>query len=289
MFDRANQRWAGFRKTPRYPVLVVAVMGFAGFLLDYLWKPISTSGLILLGLAVSPWLIRVIKLKKGKLGGWEFEVADVAAPASTGARLAEEIAEEAAEEPANPELPLPEPAQSQPLAPEASPVGNEGVAASQSVPSAADGNLALLSSHQNRVARAYLAEGLVFQELQREFGGFIQREVRLDSSEIDGIVVTSRGAIAVEVKLVKDLRNWQSRVMSAAYRLLSFREAAKGRYDNLSVLVAVVVDNKRTPFEMSRRLREFRGVYPELDVRIFFLPELLDKYGLSLQVDPMPQ
>jgi hypothetical protein len=106
---------------------------------------------------------------------------------------------------------------------------------------------------------------------------------------IDGIIATSRGAIAVEVKLVKDLRNWQNRVTSAAYHLLAFREAAKGRYDRLSVLVAVVVDNKRTPFEMSRRLRDLRSVHPEMDVRVFFLPELLEKYGVSEQLDPMYQ
>lgn len=277
MFGSAPRKLTEFRRTPRFPVLVVAFIGFTGFLLDYLWKPISTSGLILLGLAAAPWLIRVIKLKKGKFGGWEFEVADTAAPASTGARLAEELAE-AVEEPADAELPLTDPEQ---------PVGPAGAPPAQSVDervaaSNVEWNASLLSSHETRVARAYLAEGLVFQDLQREFGGFIQREVRIGSVMIDGIIATaSGGAVAVEVKLVRDLRNLQNRLVDAAYQLLSIREIAKERYGSLSILVAVVVDNKRTSFDMDRRLREFRQVYPDLDVRMYFFPELLEKYGVS--------
>lgn len=281
MLGNAARRLADFRRTPRYPVLVVAFIGFLGFLLDYLWRPISTSGLILLGLAVAPWLIRMIKLKKGNLAGWEFELADTAAPASTGARLAEELAEEASEEPPEAELPLPQPEQHQPLAPEAQPQAAE--VQEQAPSTGMQWSPSLLSSHEVRVARAYLAEGLVFQELQREFGGFVQREVRIGSTEIDGIIATSRGAIAVEVKLVKDLRNWQNRIIDRVHYLLSVREVAKERYGSVSILVAVVVDNKRTSSEMSRRLRELRRLYPELDVRIFFLPELLEKYGLSTQ------
>ena len=275
MFGKVALRLAEFRTTPRYPVLIVALIGFVGFLLDYLWKPISTSGLILLGLAATPWLIKVIKLKKGKLAGWEFEVADPAAPASTGARLAEELAK-AGEEPVDGELPLPEPEQ-QPAMPQEAPPPDQQLNAQP--PDLSSERRA--SSHETRVARAYLAEGLVFQELQREFGGFIQREVRIGATEIDGIIATSRTAIAVEVKLVKDLRNWQSRVAEAAHHLLSAREAAKQRYEHVSILVAVVVDNKRTSFASSRRLRELMRMYPELDVRVDFLPELLDKYGVS--------
>jgi hypothetical protein len=281
MFANAKQRFGDFRKSQRYPVLVVALIGFAGFLLDYLWKPISTSGLILLALAATPWLIRVIKLKRGKVGGWEFEVADAAAPATTGARLAEEIAEETAEGVENPELPLQEP--EQPVLAEAPPPTDEAESNAPSTRRTSGWSPELTSAHETRVARAYLAEGLVFQELQREFGGFVQREVLLGSTNVDGIIVTDRGAIAVEVKLVKDLRNWQNRVTRAAYSLLSSREAAEKRYGRISILVAVVVDNMRTNFEMSRRLRELRSVYPELDVRMYFLPELLEKYGVSPQ------
>jgi len=284
MFNRTAQRLADFRRTPRYPVLVVAAIGFAGFLLDYLWRPISTSGLIFLGLAVSPWLIRVIKLKKGTLAGWEFEVADTSAPATTGARLAEELADEAMIEPEQPQLPLPKPEQDaepgeQAIAPATEEVAEQGADVPRaSVAPSPD------STHEARIARVYLAEGLAFQELQREFGGFIQRDVSIGSIEIDGLIVTGSSAIAVEVKVLRDLKNWKNRVADKLYFMFSALEAAKKRYNNVRLLVAVVVDSKRTPFDVSRRLRELRMIHPEVDVRIYFLPELLDKYGVSPEI-----
>ena len=74
MFDRLKGSLSAFHQSHRYPVVIIASLGFGGFLLDYLWRPISTAGLILLGLTATPRLIKVVRVKKGTLAGWEIEL-----------------------------------------------------------------------------------------------------------------------------------------------------------------------------------------------------------------------
>jgi hypothetical protein len=270
MFGRAKLALTNFHKSHQYPVAVVATLGLVGFLLDYFWKPVSTAGLILLGLAVSPWLLKVIKVKKGTVAGWEFELAQPSAPAETGERLAEEIRNDEADPPEQ-------------IAPEiienATP--NEGDAHPQDAPVT---NVPSPSGtfRSELVAQAYLAEGLVFQELQREFGGTVQREVRVGPYAVDGIVFGPSGPVAVEVKLVSPKSVGRARLIDAGARLLQLSSLGGEKYGNLRPLLAIVVRDDDGPSEhWRRRIREFRTEFSRIDTRVFKLEELLQKYGIT--------
>lgn len=214
MFRRIWAALAAFHKSHRYPIAVIASLGLGGFLLDYFWRPISTAGLILLGLAASPWLIKVVRVRKGTVAAWEFELGYPSAPLETGERLAAELREGAddtaheqisdiAEQVAEAET------QGGQLDPEPAPATAQE-----------DDKPTLLDNRRAQVARAYLAEGLVFQELQREFGGTVQKEVRIGPYAIDGIVFGPSGPVAVEVKILSSGKALRNRIVDAAARLL---------------------------------------------------------------------
>lgn len=270
MFGRAKLAFTNFHKSHQYPVAVVATLGLVGFLLDYFWKPVSTAGLILLGLVASPWLLRVIKVKKGTVGGWEFELAQSSAPAETGERLAEEIRNDEADSPEQAATDI---------------VENETPGEGEADPQEEPITNVIPSSGTFRselVAQAYLAEGLVFQELQREFGGTVQREVRVGPYAVDGIVFGPSGPVAVEVKLVSSKGASRVRLIDAGARLLQLSSLGGERFSNLRPLLAIVLrDNDSTSEHWRRRIREFRTDFSRIDTRVFKLEELLQKYGLT--------
>lgn len=270
MMERFHKALSAFHKGPRYPVAVVSTLGLIGFLLDYLWKPVSTSGLIMLGLMALPWLMKIIRVKKGTVAGWEFELAQSSIPAETGERLALELQTDATDELG--EQP-PNNAEGDVIND-----GNPGPAVIQNEPVLTP----FQRSHVDRVAQAYVAEGLVFQELQREFGGTVQREVKVGPYAVDGIVFGPSGPVAVEVKLFAAGKIVRARLIDAAARLLQLSSFGGEKYSNLRPLLAIVVrDVDSSSDNWRRRLREINSEFSSIDIRVFLLDELLRKYGMS--------
>ncbi len=278
MFKRGLAGISKFHKSHRYPVAVIAVLGFGGFVLDYCWKPISTVGLILLGLAASPWLMRVIRVKKGTLAGWEIELGYPSAPMETGERLAEELREEA-------DAPLVEPGPTSAAEPETDelpPEGKSDPPPSEEPSPASHVKDTRFQDRNAQIARAYMIEGLVFQELQRELGGTIQRQVKIGQFAIDGIVFGPSGPVAVEVKIVSTGRSFRNRLIVSTAQLASISSVGGQRFSNLRPLLAIVVENMEGASDnWRRRLREFQGEFPKIEVRLFSSEGLLKKYGLS--------
>lgn len=267
---------AGFHRSHRYPIAVIATLGFGGFLLDYLWKPVSTAGLILLAMTASPWIIRVIRVKKGSLAGWEFELGYPSEPGETGERLAEELRQDEGEPAAqsDSDVTTTEPNFAEPGTNAESIEASDNTHRSEHRENTTD-------NRRSQVARVYMAEGLVFQELQREFGGTVQREVRIGPYAVDGIVFGPSGPVAVEVKLVSTGKAIKNRLVEAGARLLHLSLLGGEKYSNIRPLLAVVVEGMDAASDnWRRRLREFKSEFPRIDVRTFSLDELLNKYGI---------
>lgn len=247
------------------PVYVVGTIGFLGFLIDMLVKPISNAGLILLALASSPWLTRLIK--SAKLPGVELEFVPSAPPASTGERLAEELSlsPDNVGTPTDPTV---------------------GTDPAQPIP----GSAGLLLPPTGRLAEAYLAEGLVLQELQREAGGFLQKEVELGSYDgkrmiIDALITGGATTLAVEVKLYSNMSPTQAVIDQLVSRFSHVpHELRQMGLLRPTMMIAIVTveqskawkqvlhDWKRGEADRARRRAN-------VQFRHFHLPDLLSKYG----------
>lgn len=69
--ERLKAKFRGFTQKPQQVIAVVALIGLA---IDWMFKPISNAGLILIVLALSPWITRIIKTIELPGGGKvEFE------------------------------------------------------------------------------------------------------------------------------------------------------------------------------------------------------------------------
>jgi hypothetical protein len=132
-----------------------------------------------------------------------------------------------------------------------------------------------------RLTRAYLAEGLVFQALQAELGGSIQRDVTIAGLHVEGLVYSPDGTITVvEVKIVSaSSPEWRRQVREARQYLenakLAFQAEGPGR---LRLLLALVVDGN------FGRLAEVRSEIPTsegLDIRVYGMHELIQRYGFG--------
>lgn len=244
------------------PLYVVGGIGLVGFLIDMCVKPISNAGLILLGLASSPWLTKLIK--SAKVAGVELEMAPPAPREATGARLAEEIGSQPVDQlPASAPSGASEGAQAHPAAPITGTGGN-------------------LYAPSDRLALAYLAEGLVLQELQREVGGLLQRNVDIgthgNARQLDGLIVASDATIAVEIKLFIG-RPPVKAIITQLHERLEFVpfELRKRGYTNPRVVIAIITyDDSSEYTELFEALSN-----PRIQVRHFNFNELLSKYGFS--------
>ena len=140
------------------------------------------------------------------------------------------------------------------------------------------------------IAQTYLLEGLVLQELQRELGGAVLREVevRLATNEmvhVDGLFLSSAGEIAVEIKVVSGF--FQRAIDNAVGLIRKFETAALKSPSFLKPIRLIYVFVMREPgsVRVRERLAEISqcAKFP-VDVRIYKERLLLEKYGLS-QID----
>lgn len=133
-------------------------------------------------------------------------------------------------------------------------------------------------------ARSFLAEGLVFQELQREFHAAVRREVMVGStgkqlSTVDGILETKAGSVLVETKALRRRAQAKDAVRRGVQQLTSAIESLGENSNKLAgAILCVVVDDQVS--------KEFvSGFLPELntgtiEVRIFELKDLLKRYQI---------
>jgi hypothetical protein len=133
-----------------------------------------------------------------------------------------------------------------------------------------------------RLTQAYLAEGLVFQALQAELGGSVQRQVTVGGLHVDGLIYSPDGAITVvEVKIISAVApDWRRRVREGRQYLERVKSAFQAqRRGNLNLLLALVVDGNLG------RLSEVRSGMLETDgmveVRVYGLSELIERYGFG--------
>lgn len=140
------------------------------------------------------------------------------------------------------------------------------------------------SSASSLIADLYLAEGLAFQELQKEFDAAVRRHLQVPAvggglTVVDGILETKSGTAFVEVKVIRRLGDLARRVREVFGSLEKINLVA---YDGTPLLIAVfvVADDVVTPL-LAKHLRKFQMMSKSsIEVRIFSVATLKKKYGL---------
>jgi hypothetical protein len=105
----------------------------------------------------------------------------------------------------------------------------------------------MLRSAADRVTRAFVAEALVLQELQREFGGAIRRQVAVRlgggrSFRVDGIINVDNRTVAIEVKIIKKYQNLANIINDSIAQAMRYRNS----FENVAsfrFILAIVVDD----------------------------------------------
>jgi hypothetical protein len=134
----------------------------------------------------------------------------------------------------------------------------------------------------SKIARAYLAEGLVFQALQQELRGSVRREVVLSGSVVDGLIYESDGSVTiVEVKILspgsKELARRLRDCKAALDRAVNAFKSEVG--GNPNPLLAIAVDGTADDAaEMKSRMKD--GSFP-FRSRVYSLAELMKQYGFE--------
>lgn len=284
----------------RSPAKVVATIGVVGFLIDMFWKPINNAGLILLGLAMTPWLTRLIK--SAKVAGVEFVVTDTQTPEAVGAKLEAEAdramedgeqvevheggdqaaeaveADEQAHEVAGTGL-----------GPQVGPEEGSDASDADATPTPSPANRSSLGRSMMRrhfIRSAFLAETLVLQELQRETGGVLQRDVRLGTGRDDGldaILTTPTGTVGVQVKLTRSDKNAQNILRDAAFSLIVARPKIPPLISGTKprLILAWVLEGPTTVLA-HMTVKEITAAFPGVELRLFSLDALARRYGVPV-------
>jgi hypothetical protein len=137
------------------------------------------------------------------------------------------------------------------------------------------------SNSSSRLNQAYVAEGLVFQALQSEFGGSIRRGVSLSGQQIDGLLYRPDGNVtAVEVKIWSSTVNFQRRLREAHQLFQSIKPAMVAETSaNVSFLLAIVLDGN--PGRVAELKDKIARTGVNFGVRVYGAAELFQKYGFS--------
>lgn len=276
----------------RNPTYVLAAVGLSGFAIDMLWKPISNAGLILLAVACAPWLTRLIK--SAKVAGVEVDFMPTAPASETAARLAQEVNEPTAVphhgqisvDSSSHEMTSTQPSISASATGDLSKSSGSTAEAVALPAEAQAGSGGVFFRPGQNLAQAYLLEGLVLQDLQKEIGGLLQREVRIlnkqgRSTTVDGLIVRGDEAVAVEVKLFIRRPPISALIEQEISRLRSIPLQLKEQgYVRSRVIVAIVTGPDLEP-EVARRIEEQFSLSVKVSVRFFQAQQLLEKYGFE--------
>lgn len=153
------------------------------------------------------------------------------------------------------------------------------------------GNAEIISKKaqiQNPVHSAYLAETLVLQDLENEFGFSISRNVTISVGgqrmEMDGVIRRPTGETLVEIKFLRSKANLPDilKLMGDQIRR-STTFLKKTRFAPMSgfMFIIVVEGGKEFRDEVEDALDFPILKQKDLEVRVYSLEDLLEKYGLS--------
>jgi hypothetical protein len=137
------------------------------------------------------------------------------------------------------------------------------------------------------VATAYLLEGLVLDELERQIGGPAQRQALFRDKgkafEMDGVIETSDHIYAVEIKLLKG--EFARRLRETRRLVQHFEQFITGSTRSWRLIVALVLD-KDTLSHASTAIENFKNELPSFaSVQLFDRHVLLKKYGFDVGAD----
>lgn len=143
-------------------------------------------------------------------------------------------------------------------------------------------------------AEAYLAESLVFQELQNITNGRISRDVSFVSGcrgnyanleMIDGVVEEHDTVIGVEVVFLRNADNCMNRIKRSIQRIISFSSIndtslIKRKYEGV---VAIVVSHRgiQCNKEVFNQIINELVINFKINCKMYVMSELLEKYGFQ--------
>jgi len=134
--------------------------------------------------------------------------------------------------------------------------------------------------NRNRlIQRAYVAESLVFQELQDKLSGTVMRNVSLPAKtkpfRVDGVIYAPEGEYIVETILVRNKASIEGRLRRSVSRLKAIAEA----FPTKRLIFAVVGDGVPANGEVLSKVGSFSHGIPDIATFFFDLHELELKYG----------
>jgi hypothetical protein len=136
-------------------------------------------------------------------------------------------------------------------------------------------------------ARAYLAEGLVIQEVQNEFGGTLMREFPIIHNGrrliLDGILNVGQDWFVIETKYFRHASAFARALVRVANEVVAYREALKDKIvGRLVVVLAVVIDEPFLKNYAEQLAEKYRvQVGPDVTIRIYSFGDLATKYGVA--------
>ena len=154
---------------------------------------------------------------------------------------------------------------------------------------AAESDVSQRASTSDRVVDNYLVEGLVFQELQREFSGGVIRQVDVSLPGepkgvlVDGVIQAQGAVIPVEIKIVRspgglDLLRTAERL---AQKFIFAHEITPEASNPFRLILVFVFDTSATSKVRQRALHLKETLKYPVDVRIMDKQQLLTKFGLA--------
>lgn len=221
-------------------------------------------------LAVFAWLVSAHHQKLYGPGDYRsdegfLQAAGQSSPEEVGARLQEELSEDA------------EPV----LADAGQPQLPAGAVPGEVVPEEEGAT----STNRRLVQRAYLAESLVFQELQDRLSGTVMRNVSLPAKtkpfRVDGVIYAQDGEYVVETLVVRNAITLERRLTRALDRLKNIGEA----FPTKRLILAVVGDGVPASPEVLTRVGGSSREVPNIATFYFDLAELENKYGFPTSED----
>jgi|GEM_PF-1952917 len=134
---------------------------------------------------------------------------------------------------------------------------------------------------------AYMMESLVFQELQRDIGGSVRREVHLVDKNgkkirADGVIEKGESKIIVEVKHLRTSSH-AMRIRKAFEQMQDYRRLLKGSSETpVRFMLVFIVDSNSAPLNLNvRSVLKQLSSHEDVDCRVFEYSDLMSKYGFS--------
>jgi hypothetical protein len=140
----------------------------------------------------------------------------------------------------------------------------------------------LVESSPRELREAYvLAEELAFRKLEAEFGLSVQRHLRFQGREIDGLILTPVRATAVEIKYVRSAKNFLRISDMAISHLLAVEVGEFGTLGPLRTLLVVVLDTSPSGHDRIREMLQRHVASRGINYRVYDLNALKAEFGVA--------